>query len=284
MAQESQVIKELLENGAHFGHQKNKWNPKMKQYIFGEKNGIYILDLEKTEESLKVAMDFLFKIAKEGKKVLFVGTKKQAKQVIRDEATKAEMYYIDERWLGGCLTNFETIRRSIKRLAHLENMKTDKIYEALAKKEKVKLEREEYKLLKNLRGIRDMAALPGALVVVDTEIEKIAVQEAIRMEIPIVALLDTNCDPDKVDYPIPANDDAIRTIKYVVARLADSIIKGRAEFDSKGPALKKVEVAPEQEAPKPKAKKEEQKEAPKAVKEEKKASSKQSPIEGDISI
>jgi small subunit ribosomal protein S2 len=238
---ESTVIRALLENGAHFGHQKNKWNPKMKQYIFGEKNGIYIIDLEKTEEALKEAEEFLYNITKEGKTILFVGTKKQAKQIIKEEAVKSGMFYIDERWLGGCLTNFETIRRSVKRLKYLDEMKTTKVYESLAKKEKVKLQREEDKLLKNLRGIKEMNALPGAIVVVDTETEKIAVKEANKMGIPVVAMLDTNCDPDVIQYPIPANDDAIRAIKYVMTKTAEAIMKGRAEYDAKGPALKKME-------------------------------------------
>ncbi|HNX91796.1 MAG TPA: 30S ribosomal protein S2, partial [Candidatus Omnitrophota bacterium] len=178
MVVDANVVKGLLESGVHFGHQTNKWNPKMKKYIFGEKSGIYIIDLEKTEKALKEATDFLYSVAKEGKKILFVGTKKQAKQIIKEEAERCGMFYVDERWLGGCLTNFATIRKSIKRLDYLQGLKKSEIYNELAKKEKVKIDREEQKLLKQLKGIKDMINLPDAMVLVDAEAEAIAVKEA----------------------------------------------------------------------------------------------------------
>jgi small subunit ribosomal protein S2 len=224
------MIRELLENGVHFGHQTNKWNPKMKRFIFGAKSGIYILDLKKTEEALNRAVDFVYKIAAEGKRALFVGTKKQAKQIVRDEAQRCDMFFVDERWLGGCLTNFNTIRKSVDKLDRLQEMKASEIYASLAKKEKAQLDREEMKLLKNLEGIRDMKTLPDCVIVVDAEAENIAVREARKIGIPIVALVDTNCDPDMIDYPIPGNDDAIRSISYIVTTLADAIAKGRSEF------------------------------------------------------
>ena len=226
----SEMIRELLENGVHFGHQTNKWNPKMGKYIFGAKSGIYIIDLEKTEKALVEAIDFLYDLTAVGKKVLFVGTKKQAKQIIRDQAERCEMYYIDERWLGGTLTNFTTIRRSVDRLKHLEEIKTTEDYQYFTKKEKARLDKEEQKLVKNLGGIRDMNVLPDAVIIVDAELEDIAIREAYKIGIPIVALLDTNCDPDKIDYPIPGNDDAIRSIQYVVSKLGDAVDKGRLEY------------------------------------------------------
>lgn len=225
MQDTSKVIKDLLDNGAHFGHQTNKWNPKMAPYIYGEKKGIYIIDLVKTETLLNEALEFLKNLVKEGKKVVFVGTKKQAKEIIKREAERSGMFYVEERWLGGCLTNLSTIRKSIKRLDKLQAMKNEETYNDLAKKEKVKLDREEYKLLKNLNGIRGMEKLPSAIIVIDTDAEKIAVSEANKIGIPVIALLDTNCDPDKVDYPIPGNDDAIRSINYICTILADAIIE-----------------------------------------------------------
>ena len=238
MAVPSKMIRELLENGVHFGHQTNKWNPKMGKYIFGEKSGIYIIDLEKTEEALQKAADFLQKIASEGKTVLFVGTKKQAKQVVRDEAQRCEMFYVDERWLGGCLTNFTTVRKSVERLDQIQAKKESEEYSSLSKKEKAHIDKEEQKLLKNLRGIREMNVLPDALVIVDAEAENIAVREGKKIGIPVVALIDTNCDPDIIDYPIPGNDDAIRSIQYVVMKLTDAVEKGHKEFMTG----KKVEV------------------------------------------
>lgn len=226
----SKVIRELLENGVHFGHQTNKWNPKMKKYIFGAKSGIYIINLRKTEEELAKAEQFIYDLTSQGKTILFAGTKKQAKRIIREEAQKCEMFFIDERWLGGCLTNFTTIRKSVDKLNHLQEMKKSEVYDNLAKKEKAHLEKAEYKLLKNLEGVRDMEVLPDCLVVVDAEAESIAIKEARKIGIPIIALIDTNCDPDMVDFPIPGNDDAIRSIKYIIATLSAAAEKGRREF------------------------------------------------------
>ena len=230
MAHDVKVIRELLENGVHFGHQTNKWNPKMKKFIFGEKSGIYIIDLQKTEQALAKAVEFVYDLARQGKRILFVGTKKQAKQIIKEEALKSDMFYVDERWLGGCLTNFQTIRKSVDRLNHLQEMKAGDVYDSLAKKEKARIDREEYKLLKNLGGIREMGELPQGLFVVDAEDEVIAIKEARKIGIPVIALLDTNSDPDLVDYPIPGNDDAIRSIRYIVSTLAQAVEKGRNEY------------------------------------------------------
>ncbi|MFH1878603.1 MAG: 30S ribosomal protein S2 [Candidatus Omnitrophota bacterium] len=226
----TQVIRDLLENGVHFGHQTNKWNPKMKKFIFGAKNNIYIIDLKKTEQALAEASDFIYTMASSGKKILFVGTKKQAKQIIKEEAKKCDMFYVNERWLGGCLTNFSTIKKSVGRLDKLQEMKASETFGSLAKKEKAQRDREEYKLLRNLEGIRKMKELPDCLVVIDAEAEHIAVAEARKLHIPIIALVDTNCDPDLIDYPIPGNDDAIRAIKYIVCALSNSLKKGYDEF------------------------------------------------------
>ena len=225
----TKMIRELLENGVHFGHQTNKWHPKMGKFIFGEKNGIYIIDLKKTEESLIKAMEFVKTFAAEGKKLLFVGTKKQAKSIIRSEAQKCGMFFIDERWLGGCLTNFNTIRKSVDRLKHIQEIKAGDTYNSYAKKEKAKIDREEHKLLKNLEGIREMTKLPDALIVVDAELEDIAIKEARKIGIPVIALVDTNCDPNVVDYPIPGNDDAIRSIEYIVLKIAEAAAEGVKE-------------------------------------------------------
>jgi len=266
------MIRELLENGVHFGHQTNKWNPKMGKYIFGAKSGIYIIDLTKTEKALTEAAELVYEMALDGKKVLFVGTKKQAKQIIRDEAKRCDMFFVDERWLGGCLTNFTTIRKSVDRLNQLQEMKSSEMYTSLAKKEKARMDREEYKLLKNLGGIREMGGLPDCLVIVDAEAEDIAIKEARKLGIPVIALVDTNCDPTLVDHPIPGNDDAIRSISYVVGTLAAAAEKGRNQLMG----IKK-EAAPEEkakpaaeEAPAEEAKAEEVKaeEAPAAVVEE----------------
>ncbi|MFH1846537.1 MAG: 30S ribosomal protein S2 [Candidatus Omnitrophota bacterium] len=232
MAIESQIIKDLLENGVHFGHQTNKWNPKMKKFIFGEKSGIYIIDLRKTEKALLEAIEVLTDLAAQGKKILFVGTKKQAKKIIKDEASRCGMYYVEERWLGGCLTNFTTIRRSVERLNQLQEKKASAIYEGLAKKEKARMDREEYKLLKHLSGVREMSTLPDCMVVIDAEAEHIAIREAHKIGIPIVALVDTNCDPAMIDYPVPGNDDAIRSIKYIISKLVDAVEQGSKAFAS----------------------------------------------------
>jgi small subunit ribosomal protein S2 len=226
------AMKDLLEAGVHFGHQTKRWNPKMKPYIFGERSGIYILDLGKTVKMFKTAEEFVRRLAAEGKTVLFVGTKRQAQDVIAEEAARSGMYYVNERWLGGLLTNFTTIQRSIARLRDLEAMATDGRYEFMPKKEIARAEKEKRKLLKNLEGIRNMSRLPDALFVVDTRKEKIAVDEARKLKIPVIGIVDTNCDPDEVDYAIPGNDDALRSIRLFAARMADVILDGRGERES----------------------------------------------------
>jgi small subunit ribosomal protein S2 len=226
------AMKDLLEAGVHFGHQTKRWNPKMKPFIFGERSGIYILDLGKTVKLFKDAEDFIRQLAVDGKTVLFVGTKRQAQDVIAEEATRSGMYYVNERWLGGLLTNFTTIQRSIARLRDLEAMATDGRYEFMPKKEIARAEKEKRKLLKNLEGIRNMGRLPDALFVVDTRKEKIAVDEARKLKIPVVGIVDTNCDPDEVDFAIPGNDDALRAIRLFAARMADAVLDGRGERES----------------------------------------------------
>ncbi len=226
------LIKDLLEAGVHFGHQTKRWNPKMKEYIFGERNGIYILDLSKTARKFREAEEFVTNLAADGRTLLFVGTKRQAQDVIADEAQKCQMYYINQRWLGGLLTNFLTIQRSHGRLRDLEAMVTDGRYDTLSKKEIARNEKEKRKLLKNLEGIRHMARLPDAIFVVDTRKEKIAVDEARKLKIPVIGIVDTNCDPDEVDYVIPGNDDALRSVKLFVSRIADAVISGRGQRES----------------------------------------------------
>jgi len=220
-------MKEFLEAGVHFGHQTRRWNPKMKEYIYGERNGIYIIDLQKTLKLFKEAAKFLADLAREGKTVLFVGTKRQAQEAIAEEATRCAMYYVNHRWLGGLLTNHATIQKSIQRLKELEEMSRDGRYELLTKKEVQRLERERHHLEQNLSGIKDMPELPGALFVVDSHKEEIAVQEARKLGIPVVGIVDTNCDPDLVDYVIAGNDDALRAIRLFTSRIADSIMEGR---------------------------------------------------------
>jgi small subunit ribosomal protein S2 len=226
------AMKDLLEAGVHFGHQTKRWNPKMKPFIFGERSGIYILDLGKTVKLFKDAEDFVRQLAVDGKTVLFVGTKRQAQDVIAEEATRSGMYYVNERWLGGLLTNFTTIQRSIARLRDLEAMATDGRYEFMPKKEIARAEKEKRKLQKNLEGIRNMARLPDALFVVDTRKEKIAVDEARKLKIPVIGVVDTNCDPDEVDYVIPGNDDALRSIRLFASRVADAVLSGRGLRES----------------------------------------------------
>lgn len=220
-------MKQLLEAGVHFGHQTRRWNPKMARYIFTERNGIYIIDLQKTVKKLDEAYMFVRDLAANGGNLLFVGTKKQAGDSVRDEATRAGAYYVNARWLGGMLTNFKTIRRRIDRLAQLRKMQEDGTFDLLPKKEVSKLNLEIEKLEKFLGGIKDMKKLPSALFVVDPRKEKIAVAEARKLGIPIVAIVDTNCDPDEIDYVIPGNDDAIRAVRLLSARMADALIEGR---------------------------------------------------------
>lgn len=220
-------MKQLLEAGVHFGHQTRRWNPKMSEYIFTERNGIYIIDLQKTVKKLDQAYDFIKSISEEGKDVLFVGTKKQAQDSIKEEAERAGSYYVNARWLGGMLTNFSTIKRRIDRLKQLRGMQEDGTFDLLPKKEVIKLNLEIEKLEKFLGGIKNMKDIPGALFIVDPRKEKIAVTEAKKLGIPVVAIVDTNCDPDDVDYVIPGNDDAIRAVKLIAEAMANAIIEGR---------------------------------------------------------
>ncbi len=220
-------MKQLLEAGVHFGHQTRRWNPKMAEYIFTERNGIYIIDLQKTVKKIEDAYLFIRDIAAEGGNILFVGTKKQAQDAIKEEALRSEMYYVNVRWLGGMLTNFKTIKKSIQKLHNLNKMAEDGTFDLLPKKEVAALQKEMNDLEKNLGGIKDMKGLPSAIFIVDPKKEKNAVDEARKLGIPIVAIVDTNCDPDEVDYVIPGNDDAIRAIKLIAATLADAIIEGK---------------------------------------------------------
>jgi small subunit ribosomal protein S2 len=220
-------MKELLEAGVHFGHQTKRWNPKMKEYIFGERNGIYIIDLQKTLKLFKDAMRYVQEMASSGKTVLFVGTKRQAQEAIAEEATRCNMYYVNQRWLGGLLTNMATVQKSIKKLKELDAMATENNWEGRQKKEIVRLERERKHLNQNLCGIKDMNGLPDLLFVVDSNKEAIAVEEARKLGIPVVAVVDTNCDPDKVDYVIPGNDDALRAIRLFTNKISDAVVEGR---------------------------------------------------------
>ena len=231
----SLTMKELLEAGVHFGHQTKRWNPKMQKYIFGERNGIYIIDLQKTLKQFREAYAFVRERAANGGSLLFVGTKKQAQDTIYEEAVRCGMFYVNQRWLGGTLTNFATIRKSIARLKKLEEMKTSGEYENLPKKEVLGLERERQKLEKALVGIKEMEQLPAALFVIDPRKERIAVAEAQRLAIPIVAIVDTNCDPTGIEYPIPGNDDAIRAIRLMTSRIADAVIEGRGALAKEEP-------------------------------------------------
>jgi small subunit ribosomal protein S2 len=226
------ALKDLLEAGVHFGHQTKRWNPKMKQYIFGERNGIYIIDLAKTAKLFREAEQFASNLAADGRTILFVGTKRQAQDAIAEEAQRCGMYFVNQRWLGGLLTNFMTIQRSLTRLRDLEAMETDGRYDSLSKKEISQLEKEKKKLQKNLDGIRHMSRLPDALFVVDTRKEKIAVDEARKLKIPVIGIVDTNCDPDEVDYVIPGNDDALRAIRLFASKIADAVSGGRGMRES----------------------------------------------------
>jgi len=221
-------MKELLEAGVHFGHQTKRWNPKMKEYIFGERNGIYIIDLQKTLKLFKDAMRYVGEMAAQGKTILFVGTKRQAQEAIAEEAGRCSQFYVNQRWLGGLLTNISTVQRSIKRLKELDTMATENAYEGRAKKEVGRLERERKHLQQNLAGIKDMNGLPDLLFVIDSNKEAIAVNEARKLGIPVVAVVDTNCDPDQVDYVIPGNDDALRAIRLFTTKIADAVVEGRS--------------------------------------------------------
>lgn len=222
------TMKELLEAGVHFGHQVKRWNPKMKKYIFGERNGIYIIDLQKTVKMFEEAYNFIKDLSSRGESVLFVGTKKQAQDVIIEEAQRGQSYFVNQRWLGGILTNFKTVRQSIQKLKNIEKMREDGTYELLTKKEVAKLETERLKLVKNLGGVKDMTSYPGAIFIIDPKKERLAIAEAKRLNIPIVAVVDTNCNPDEIDYVIPGNDDAIRTIRLLTSKIADAVIEGKS--------------------------------------------------------
>lgn len=249
-------MKQLLEAGVHFGHQTRRWNPKMKKYIFTERNGIYIIDLQKTVKMVETAYNFVKDVAADGGTVLFVGTKKQAQESVRDEAIRSGMYYINQRWLGGTLTNFKTIRKSINRLKSIKKMEEDGTFDVLPKKEVVELLKEKDRLVKFLGGIEDMKKLPDAIFIVDPRKERIAVAEAIKLNIPIVGIVDTNCDPDEIDYVIPANDDAIRAVKLLTSKMADAILEVKqgeelaAEEAEQAEEKTETEEVAEKEAPK----------------------------------
>ena len=242
-------MKQLLEAGDHFGHQTRRWNPKMARFIFTERNGIYIIDLQKTVHKVDEAYNFMKSVAAEGKDILFVGTKKQAQEAIKDEALRCGMFYVNERWLGGMLTNFNTIQTRIRRLRELEKMEEDGTFEKLPKKEVAQLNHEKEKLERFLGGIKDMKKKPGAMFIVDPRKERIAVAEAKRLHIPIVAIVDTNCDPDEIDYPIPGNDDAIRAVRLLCGKMADAVIEGNqgvsmAEAPAAAPEAEAAEAQP----------------------------------------
>ena len=241
----SEIIKQLLEAGVHFGHQTKRWNPKMKKYIFGQKAGIYIIDLEKTEKALKQARVFISEVSGQGKEVLFVGTKKQAQDIIKQEAERCQSPYVNYRWLGGLLTNYQTVRNSVSRFREIEEIESDGRIHKLKKKEAGSLLKEKEKLKKNLEGVLNMEKLPGVIFVIDSKREEIAVLEAKRLKIPVVALLDTNCDPDFVDYPIPGNDDALKSIRLAVSLIADSVIEGRKSYQAVMDVLEKKKEAEE---------------------------------------
>ena len=240
------TMKEFLEAGVHFGHQTRRWNPKMKEFIYGERNGIYIIDLQKTLKQFKEAAKFVADLAAEGKVILFVGTKRQAQEAIAEEAVRCGMFYINHRWLGGLLTNNATIQKSIQRLKEIEEMSRDGRYELLTKKEVLRLERERKHLDQNLAGIKDMSGLPDAIFVVDSGKEDIAVKEAVKLGIPVVAVVDTNCDPDLVDYVVPGNDDALRAIRLFASRIADAVLEGKNAALQK--ELEEEKLAAEREA------------------------------------
>jgi len=244
------TLKDLLEAGVHFGHQTKRWNPKMKPYIFMEKNGIHIIDLQKTMEAIEQAREVTRKASEGGKSILFLGTKPQAKNAIREEAERCGMPYVTERWLGGTLTNFNTVRQSLGKLEHFEKMEADGSIEQFSKKEALKMAKERDKLLKALGGIRSMTDLPGVVFIVDTKKEANAVNEARKLKIPIVGLIDTNADPDEVDYPIPANDDAMRAIALFCRMMADACLDGRAKFleGREAAAAKQEKAGDEQQA------------------------------------
>ncbi len=242
-----ELIRQLLDAGVHFGHQTRRWNPKMKKYIFGERSGIYVIDLEKTVDCLTQAREFARNISAKGGRFLFVGTKKQAQEVVLQEAQRSGMFYVNSRWMGGLLTNFETVKKSIRKLLDIERMEKDGVFDRLTKKEIALLNKERGRLMNDLGGIRDMVRLPDAIFLVDVKKEDIAVKECRRLNIPIIAMIDTNSDPDMIDCPIPANDDAVKSIRLIAGLVTDSIIEGRKEFSGEEkaplPEVAAVEVA-----------------------------------------
>ncbi len=247
-------MKELLEAGVHFGHQVRRWNPKMKEYIFGERNGIYIIDLQKTQRLFKDAVKFVSQQAMEGKAFLFVGTKRQAQDAVEEEAKRCNQFYVNQRWLGGLLTNFQTVQKSIQRMKDIEAMRSDGRFDALTKKERLQLDREHAALEKNLAGIRDMRRLPDVMFIIDSNKEEIAVHEANKLNIPVVAIVDTNCNPDGIDYIVPGNDDALRAVRLFVAKMADAIIEGQQMLkegaaDAESPGAEVAEAASAGAAP-----------------------------------
>jgi small subunit ribosomal protein S2 len=255
---QTELIKRLLEAGVHFGHQSKRWNPKMKKYIFGQKAGIYIIDLEKTVECLEKARNFISEVISQGKFILFVGTKKQAQEIIQEEAGRSECFSVTYRWIGGLLTNFQTVRKNVQRLKDIEEMEQDGRINKLTKKEIAKFMKEKEKLKKNLFGVVEMDKLPGALFVIDPKKEETAVLEANRLNIPVIALIDTNCDPDKVSFPIPGNDDALKSIRLIASLVADSVIEAKKSYKevikvleeqkkSEGMALEEVPILEEVE-------------------------------------
>ena len=252
-------MKELLEAGVHFGHQTKRWNPKMKDFIFGERNGIYIIDLQKTHRLLQDALQFIQDLAAQGKTVLLVGTKRQAQEAVAEEAQRCGMPYVNERWLGGLLTNFVTVRRSLERVRELEMMAVDGRHERLKKKEIARLEKEKVKLERNLRGIKTMKSIPDAVFIIDTRKESIAVAEARKLRIPVVGIVDTNCDPDEVSFVIPGNDDALRAIRLFASRVADAVIEGRSLREARAPEPQPAsstggeEPSPARRAPRPRS-------------------------------
>jgi len=236
------TMKQLLEAGVHFGHQTKRWNPKMKEYIFGQRNGIYIIDLQKSLKLFKNAIQFMYELGVQGKTVLFLGTKRQAQEAIQEAAQRTSMYYVNQRWLGGLLTNFATIQKSIKRFREIEAMRANGQYDLFSKKEVARYERERKKLEKNLSGIKEMGSLPDALFVIDTKLESIAIKEAAKLGIPIIGVADTNCDPDEIGYIIPGNDDALRAIRLITDTIAQAYLDGRAVFEAQQKELaEKVE-------------------------------------------
>ncbi len=244
------TMKELLEAGVHFGHQVRRWNPKMKEYIFGERNGIYIIDLQKTQKLFKDAVKFVSQTAMDGKAFMFVGTKRQAQDAVEEEAKRCSQYFVNQRWLGGLLTNFQTVQKSIQKMKDIEAMREDGRYEALTKKERLQYDREHESLSKNLSGIRDMKRLPDVIFIIDSNKEEIAVAEANKLGIPVVAIVDTNCNPDGIDYVVPGNDDALRAVRLFASKMADAIIEGQ-QIAKEGAADAQEDEAAEAEASSP---------------------------------